>query len=73
MPGCGIEAVGGCEQRINAGHGGDRITIVGDLVAWCESHEQELLQTVGDQCRPLEPEQLKTAAITQGNKRGRSM
>jgi hypothetical protein len=73
MPGCGKEAVGGCEERINAGHGGDRITIAGDLVAWCGSHEQELLQKVGDECRPLDLEQLRAACISQSNKRGRSM
>ena len=71
-PGCGKVAIGGCEERINAGHGGDRMTIAGDLVAWCESHEQELLEKVDKECRPLDPEQLREASIRFSNKRGRS-
>jgi hypothetical protein len=47
MPECGKEAVGGCEERIEAGHGGDRITIPGGQVAWCESHEKDLLERMG--------------------------
>jgi len=30
--GCGKEAARGCEVRIDAGHGGDHITIPGDLM-----------------------------------------
>jgi hypothetical protein len=73
IPGCGKEAIGGCEERIAAGHGGDHITIPGGLVAWCESHEDNLLDTISSEGRPLDLEQLKAASISYSNKRGRSM
>jgi hypothetical protein len=68
---CGKEAVGGCELRIDAGHGGDHITIPGDLIAWCESHA-DLIDTIKDEYILLDLEQLKRGYITHGDKRGRS-
>ena len=72
FPGCGKEAVAGCELRIDAGHGGDHITIPGGLVAWCESHEESLLDTVSNEYVLLDLDQLKAAFTTRSNQRGRS-
>lgn len=69
---CGKEAVGGCELRIKAGHGGDHITIPGDLVAWCEFHEESLLEKISGEYILLDLTQLKSGHITRSNKRGRS-
>ena len=72
MPGCGKDAVGGCELRIDAGHGGDHVTIPGDLVAWCESHDESLLDAISGEYILLDVEQLKAAATTRSNQRGRA-
>jgi hypothetical protein len=71
--GCGKEAVGGCELRIDAGHGGDHITIPGDLIAWCESDEENLFESIRDEYILLDLEQLKAGYIARGDKRGRAI
>jgi hypothetical protein len=43
---CGKEAVGGVELGIDAGIGGDHSTIAGDLIAWCEFHEESLRESI---------------------------
>jgi hypothetical protein len=70
--GCGKEAIGGCELRIDAGHGGDHITIPGDLIAWCESHEESMPGMIGSESFLLDLEQLKAGYVTRADKRGRA-
>jgi hypothetical protein len=67
------EAVGGCEERINAGHGGDRITIAGDLVACYESHEQELFRRWATSADPLILSSSEQRASVKAINDGRSM
>jgi hypothetical protein len=69
---CGKEAVGGCELRIDAGIGGDHSTIPGDLVAWCELHEESLRGSIESEFIELDPAQLKVGYTAQSTKRGRS-
>lgn len=69
---CGKEATSGCELRIDAGHGGDHITIPGDLIAWCKSHEENLLESIRDEYMLLDLAQLKAGYITRSDKRGRA-
>ena len=68
---CGKVAVGGCELRIAAGIGGDHSTIPGDLIAWCESHE-DLLASVRDEYILLDLPQLRAGYAAKASKRGRS-
>ena len=70
--GCGQDAVGGCELRVAAGFGGDRSTIPGDLIAWCDFHEMSLRVGIDSEFILLDLEQLNAAYITHGAKRGRS-
>jgi hypothetical protein len=70
--GCGKGAVGGCELRIEAGIGGERSTIPGDLIAWCDFHEVSLRVGIESGFILLDLEQLKAGCITHGTKRGRS-
>ena len=70
---CGQKAVGGCELRIEAGHGGDHVTIPGDLVAWCEVLEQSILEKIADEYIALDVEQLKAGYLARSNIRGRAM
>ncbi len=70
--GCGKEAVGGCELRIDAGHGGDHITIAGDLIAWCEADEEGLIESIEGEYILLDLPQLKAGYTAQGSKRGRA-
>jgi hypothetical protein len=71
VPGCGKAAVGGCELRVAAGIGGDHSTIPGDLVAWCESDEENVFEKIRDEFIILDLEQLKVGYITRRDKRGR--
>jgi hypothetical protein len=70
--GCGKEAIGGCELRIEAGIGGERSTIPGDLIAWCDFHQVSLRVGIEGEFILLDLEQLKAGYITHGAKRGRS-
>ncbi len=72
VAGCGKEAVSGCELRIDAGIGGDHSTIPGDLIAWCESDEKNLLGSIRDEYILLDLEQLKAGYAARASKRGRS-
>ena len=66
--GCGKEAVGGCELRIAANHGGNHITIPGDLIAWCESDEESLFESIEGEFIFLNPAQLKAGYATRSQK-----
>lgn len=70
--GCGRAAVGGCELRIAAGIGGDHSTIPGDLIAWCESDEENLRESVKDEYLLLDIDQLKAGYITRRDRRSRA-
>jgi len=70
--GCGKEAARGCEVRIDAGHGGDHITIPGDLIVWCESHEKNLLEVISHEYMLLDIAQLRAGYVTRSDKRGRA-
>ena len=70
--GCGKEAARGCEVRIDAGHGGDHITIPGDLIVWCESHEKNLLEVISHGYMLLDIAQLRAGYVTRSDKRGRA-
>jgi hypothetical protein len=70
--GCGKEAVGGGELRIDAGIGGDHSTIAGDLIAWCEFHEVSLRGSIESEFIELDPPQLKVGYAAQSAKRGRA-
>lgn len=72
VAGCGNEAVGGCELRIKAGIGGDHSTIPGELVAWCESDEENVFEKIRDEFIILDLEQLKAGYTAKNSKRGRS-
>jgi hypothetical protein len=73
VSGCGQEAVDGCELRIDAGHGGDHITVPGDLIAWCDLHKESLLKSIRDEYILLDLEQLKARYIRRRDKRGRAI
>jgi len=69
VQGCGREAVGGCELRIAAPHGGNKITIPGDLMAWCEFDEDSMSGSIRDEFVILNLAQLKAGYISRAKSR----
>lgn len=66
VQGCSKLAIGGCELRIHTGYSGSQGTIPGDLVAWCETHEETIRETIVTEFIPFNIARLKAGYTARG-------